>query len=138
MVKHTQTIRLQQSTNCLSVFGHFVGLGLKELTWRKFGEELKIYIYVVILQLEDIQWFSFFFNFQTHMNQPKLPFYKHWVNFPVVLLTVNNLKPFKRQLHKIVKHTICRLLLKNCLSVFDQSVRSTLKALRILSSQRYI
>ena len=32
MVKHTQTIRGQQSTNCLSVFGHFVVLKLKGLT----------------------------------------------------------------------------------------------------------
>ena len=32
MVKHTQTIRRQQPTNCLSVFGHFVGLELKGLT----------------------------------------------------------------------------------------------------------
>ena len=31
MVKHTQTIRRQQPTNCLSVFGHFVGLALKGL-----------------------------------------------------------------------------------------------------------
>ena len=29
MVKHTQTIRRQQPTNCLSVFDHFVGLALK-------------------------------------------------------------------------------------------------------------
>ena len=31
MVKHTQAIRRQQPTNCLSVFGHFVGLALKGL-----------------------------------------------------------------------------------------------------------
>ena len=29
MVKHTQTIRRQEPTNCLSVFDHFVGLPLK-------------------------------------------------------------------------------------------------------------
>ena len=37
MVKHTQTIRRQQPTNCLSLFDHFVGLALKGLppfdTW---------------------------------------------------------------------------------------------------------
>ena len=32
MVKHTQTIRRQQPTNCLSVFDHFVGLALKGLS----------------------------------------------------------------------------------------------------------
>ena len=32
MVKHTQAIRPQQPTNCLSVFDHFVGLVLKGLT----------------------------------------------------------------------------------------------------------
>ena len=31
MVKHTQTIRLQQATNYLSVFDHFGGLALKVL-----------------------------------------------------------------------------------------------------------
>ena len=31
MVKHTQTIRRQQPTNCLRAFGHFVGLVLKAL-----------------------------------------------------------------------------------------------------------
>ena len=31
MFKHTQTIRRQQPTNCLSVFEHFVGLALKGL-----------------------------------------------------------------------------------------------------------
>ena len=32
MVKHTETIRRQKPTNCLSVFEHFVGLALKGLT----------------------------------------------------------------------------------------------------------
>ena len=32
MVKHTQTIRRQQPTNCLSLFDHFVGLALKGLS----------------------------------------------------------------------------------------------------------
>ena len=31
MVKHTQTIRWQIPTNCLSVFDHFVGLAIKGL-----------------------------------------------------------------------------------------------------------
>ena len=31
MVKHTQTIRRQQPTNCLSVFGHFVKMAFKRL-----------------------------------------------------------------------------------------------------------
>ena len=31
MVKHTQTIRQQASTNCLSMFDHFVGLVLTGL-----------------------------------------------------------------------------------------------------------
>ena len=39
-VKHTQIIPRKQLTNCLSVFDHFVGLALKELTPRK---KLKIY-----------------------------------------------------------------------------------------------
>ena len=31
MVKHTQTIRRQKPTNCLSLFDHYVGLTLKGL-----------------------------------------------------------------------------------------------------------
>ena len=31
MVKHTQRIRRQQPTICLSVFDHFVGLALKRM-----------------------------------------------------------------------------------------------------------
>ena len=31
MIKHTETIRQQQPTNCLSVSDHFVGLALKGL-----------------------------------------------------------------------------------------------------------
>ena len=35
MVKHTQTIRRQRLTNCLSVFDLSVGLALKELSTVK-------------------------------------------------------------------------------------------------------
>ena len=31
MVKHTQTIRWQTSTNCLGVFDHLVGLGIVDI-----------------------------------------------------------------------------------------------------------
>ena len=31
MVKHTEIFRRKQSTNCLSLFDHFVGLALKGL-----------------------------------------------------------------------------------------------------------
>ena len=37
MVKHIQTVRLQEPTNCLSVFDHFVGLARKGLitpSWK--------------------------------------------------------------------------------------------------------
>ena len=46
MVKHTQVIRRQKPTNCLSVFDHFVGLVLKGLT----DED-----YRVIMMTEDLQ-----------------------------------------------------------------------------------
>ena len=36
MVKHTQTMRRQKPTNCLSVFDHFVKLALKGL--QKIGD----------------------------------------------------------------------------------------------------
>ena len=44
MVKHTQTIRRQFSTNSLSVFDHFVGLALKGLMKKS----------VLSIQLEDL------------------------------------------------------------------------------------
>ena len=37
MVKHTQTIRQQQPTNCLSMFDHIVGLSLKGLNRKGNG-----------------------------------------------------------------------------------------------------
>ena len=36
MVKHTQTVRREQPTKCLSVFDHFVNLALKRLTFGLF------------------------------------------------------------------------------------------------------
>ena len=38
MLKHTQRIRRQKPTNCLSVFVHFVGLALKGLKY--VGQEI--------------------------------------------------------------------------------------------------
>ena len=44
MVKHTQTIRQQIETNCLSVFDHFVELALKGLSeTHSIAELLKIH-----------------------------------------------------------------------------------------------
>ena len=45
MVKHTQTIRRQEPTNCLSVFDHFVGLALQGLKW--FNNFIKLYWYSI-------------------------------------------------------------------------------------------
>ena len=41
MVKHTQTIRRILPMKCLSVFNHFVGLALKELTGWAYCSYLK-------------------------------------------------------------------------------------------------
>ena len=46
MVKHTQTIRQQKPTNCLSVFDHFVGLALK---WLKHRESDQFMILIILL-----------------------------------------------------------------------------------------
>ena len=42
MVKHIQTIRLQKSTNCLSVFGHFIDLALKWLNLQNTLQEITV------------------------------------------------------------------------------------------------
>ena len=47
MVKHTQTISRQQQANCLSVFDHFVGLGLKGLNKEEFDIRDKRINYVM-------------------------------------------------------------------------------------------
>ena len=50
MVKHTQAMRLQQPTNCLSVFDHFVGLVLKGLNifiFEVFVSFERCYIFVI-------------------------------------------------------------------------------------------
>ena len=38
MVKHTETIRRQKPTNCLSMLGHFMGLALQGLRGKE-GEK---------------------------------------------------------------------------------------------------
>ena len=45
MVRHTQTMRRQQPTNCLSVFDHFVGLALKRLLCMILLFTCKCFIY---------------------------------------------------------------------------------------------
>ena len=43
MVKHTQTFRWQQATNCDSVYDHFVGLTLKRLSDKKKEKRMKMF-----------------------------------------------------------------------------------------------
>ena len=52
MIKHTQTIRCQQLSNCLSVFDHFVGLALKGLRIL-ISEILKI---IKLTGFQNIAW----------------------------------------------------------------------------------
>ena len=42
MVKHTQTIRWQQPTNCSSVFDHFAGLALKGFKRDYFKRNVEV------------------------------------------------------------------------------------------------
>ena len=53
MVKHTQTIRWQQLTNCLSVFDHFVKLAFKGLRQTLPGsyEDLLLDINFILLDI---------------------------------------------------------------------------------------
>ena len=52
MVKHTQTIRRELPTNCLSVFDHFVGLALKGLN------KVKIILSKIQEGIERDQWYN--------------------------------------------------------------------------------
>ena len=54
MVKHTQRIRRLLPTNCLSVFDHFVGLALKELTKRVAEIKREPFLYIYIFYMHSI------------------------------------------------------------------------------------
>ena len=49
MVKHTQTVRRQFATNCLSVFDHFVKLTFKGLRWYLF-------VFLNVTGVADFRW----------------------------------------------------------------------------------
>ena len=66
MVKHTQTIRQQQPTNCLRVFDHFVWLALEELSC----DYVEPWIYVVNLAASNAS--PFFLS--KEFNKPKKPY----------------------------------------------------------------
>ena len=61
MVKHTQTIRRQKLTNCLSVFDHFVKLALKGLNGmlaQKLNYKIDYQNSIFLLRVLDIaKWF---------------------------------------------------------------------------------
>ena len=58
-----------------------------------------------------------------------ISFMKWWNSIFLCVTLELQSYPFKRQLHKMVKHTqtICRLLPTNCLSVFDHFAELALK-----------
>ena len=58
MVKHTQTIRWLFPTNILSVFDHFVGLGLKGLIpkfFSRLSNELPSFISVMSVRIQKLK-----------------------------------------------------------------------------------
>ena len=56
MFKHTQTIRRLLPMNCLSVFDHFVGLGIKRLN-------------TIAISFPTFDWFSIFFQVVKVLNR---------------------------------------------------------------------
>ena len=62
MVKHTQTIRWQKPTNCLSVFDHFMGLALKGLKGdsRGFRRRKNLEQFILFKQSNFVDVFVFF------------------------------------------------------------------------------
>ena len=62
MVKHTQTIRRQQSTNCLSMFDNFMRLALKGLVSINQSDYLEFIIVMISIahNAQDIYvtWYS--------------------------------------------------------------------------------
>ena len=66
MVKHTQTIRWQKPTNCLSVFDHFVGLALKGLKGDSggFRRRKNLEQFTVFKQSNFVNIFGFFSYFE--------------------------------------------------------------------------
>ena len=73
MVKHTQTICLQQSTHCLSLFDHFVGLVLIELKLTRLLPMLHFYTPENIRKpYDDRQVYGFAFSPWTNVTHTEL------------------------------------------------------------------
>ena len=61
MIKHTQTIRRQLPTNCLTVFDYFVGLLLKGLTFFQIFWNIEKNMWIsfskwIFLETLQLQW----------------------------------------------------------------------------------
>ena len=70
MVKHTQTIRWQKPTNCLSVFDHFMGLALKGLKGDSGGlrRRKNLEQFIVFKQSNFVNVFDFFLNLKYYLS----------------------------------------------------------------------
>ena len=62
MVKHAQTIRWEKPTNCLSAFGHYVGLTLKGLKEDSdgFRRRKNLEQFIIFKQSNTVNLFVFF------------------------------------------------------------------------------
>ena len=88
MVKHTQTIRLQQPTNCLSVFDHFVGLALKELIFMKIYQKNwdKVFLKNIYISL----WQLLFAPLDKKCNAMKIAKKNTYISYMMYLLYKNS------------------------------------------------
>ena len=68
MVKHTQTIRRQKPTNCLSVFDHFVGLALKGLRYVDKGKQISRCWQVNDLRNQVSKWLTYIWIWNWFLN----------------------------------------------------------------------
>ena len=62
-IHHIQTIRWQKSTNCLSVFDHFVGLALKGLTKNKTEVRKGIECWSKVCHVNFKEFSAYFFSY---------------------------------------------------------------------------
>ena len=102
MVKHTQTMRRQQSTNCLSVFDHFVGLALIGLSTAPLSLEIK-YMPVAFFRGNTVCILIFQHRFNYQLSNKKREIFMH--KFPISFFRSQRRYRFGDSKRNVFNHT---------------------------------
>ena len=117
MVKHTQTVRRLLPTNCLHVFGHFVGLALTGLELFRQIRPKKTFTWSWLILKKRFcnatisRHFDIFSNHKIFTNSVE-QFYKHIVDLNISTESTFDYMKF-RQFHSLIFSTSTSLYVKN-------------------------